>query len=296
MGISYKIKSVQSKKKHKKHGETCTGGRKMNFFKDFKNDLKDDLKNDLKDDFSQQASVTPKMQETIDKIESLKRDLERKEALQQVFEESKEEQKEDMDTVKMAEKLVEAKKIELGRKTRPLEQEEPVLAAMDLNKKREEKKVTSIFSKKETIVITSGTVINGNLETDAAIELNGSLNGDVNCSSKVVITGAFKGNLKAEEASIEGKKLEGDIQCNGKIYIKKDCVVIGNIKAKAAVIEGAIKGQLDVNGPVIVDASATIKGNINAKTVQINDGALIDGFCSLTYSEITAEKVFENFA
>lgn len=55
----------------------------------------------------------------------------------------------------------------------------------------------------------------------------------------------------------------------------------------------SVKGEIDINGPVVVDSKAIIKGNINAKSVQINNGAVIDGFCSLSYSDINIEGIFE---
>ncbi|HHU75055.1 MAG TPA: polymer-forming cytoskeletal protein [Clostridiales bacterium] len=36
-----------------------------------------------------------------------------------------------------------------------------------------------------------------------------------------------------------------------------------------------------------------LKGNIKAKSVQINNGAVIEGFCSLSYAEVDLDNVFE---
>ena len=68
----------------------------------------------------------------------------------------------------------------------------------------------------------------------------------------------------------------------------------GNVFATSAVIGGAIKGDIDVNGPVIVDSTAIVKGNIKSKSVQINNGAVIDGFCSQAYAEIDYKSLFED--
>ena len=70
-------------------------------------------------------------------------------------------------------------------------------------------------------------------------------------------------------------------------------VIIGNISASSAVIAGAVKGDIDVQGPVVVDTSAVIMGNIKSRSVQINNGAVIEGFCSQTYADIDVQGLFE---
>ena len=69
-------------------------------------------------------------------------------------------------------------------------------------------------------------------------------------------------------------------------------VIIGNITAASAVIAGAVKGDIDVQGPVIVDTSAVVMGNIKSRSVQINNGAVIEGFCSQCYADIDVQGLF----
>ena len=61
----------------------------------------------------------------------------------------------------------------------------------------------------------------------------------------------------------------------------------------SAVIAGAVKGDIDIHGPVIIDASAVIVGDIKSKSVQINNGAVLQGFCSLEYSNVDIDDFFE---
>ena len=49
---------------------------------------------------------------------------------------------------------------------------------------------------------------------------------------------------------------------------------------------------MDVNGPVIIDSSAVIAGDIKSKSVQINNGATIDGRCSQAYSDVDMDAIF----
>ena len=75
--------------------------------------------------------------------------------------------------------------------------------------------------------------------------------------------------------------------------IGQSSVVIGNIFANSAVIAGAVKGDIDVHGPVVLDTSAIVMGNIKSKSVQINNGAVIEGMCSQCYADVNPTSFFE---
>jgi len=72
-------------------------------------------------------------------------------------------------------------------------------------------------------------------------------------------------------------------------------VVVGNISATSAVIAGAVKGDIDVCGPVILDTTAIVMGNIKSKSVQINNGAVIEGMCSQCYADVSPTSFFEDY-
>jgi len=78
------------------------------------------------------------------------------------------------------------------------------------------------------------------------------------------------------------------------VKIGSSSVIIGNITASSAVIAGAVKGDIDVRGPVILDTSAIVMGNIKSKSVQINNGAVIEGLCSQSYADVNPVNFFED--
>ena len=47
-----------------------------------------------------------------------------------------------------------------------------------------------------------------------------------------------------------------------------------------------------MNGHVIVDSTAIVQGNIKAKSIQVNNGAVVDGYCSLNYAGVNLEDFF----
>jgi cytoskeletal protein CcmA (bactofilin family) len=97
----------------------------------------------------------------------------------------------------------------------------------------------------------------------------------------------------AAEIFVNTSRLEGSLSSEGSVKIGVGTVVVGDITATSGVIAGAVKGEIDVNGPVVVDSTAIIKGNINAKSVQINNGAVIDGYCKLSYASVDIDNFFD---
>lgn len=144
----------------------------------------------------------------------------------------------------------------------------------------------------EVAVITEGTTINGNMTSTGSLDIRGAVTGDVQCNGKMVVTGTINGNSNSAEFFADAAKVEGEVVSTGTVKIGLGSVIIGNITATSAVIAGAIKGDIDVQGPVVVDTSAVIMGNIKSRSVQINNGAVIEGFCSQCYAEIDVESLF----
>ncbi len=145
----------------------------------------------------------------------------------------------------------------------------------------------------DVTVITKGTKINGSISSDGSLEVMGTITGDINCLGKLSIVGNVSGNSQASEIYVNTARLDGGLVSTGSVKVGVGTIVVGDVKANSAVIAGAVKGEVDVNGPVIIDSTAIVKGNINAKSVQINNGAVIDGYCSLTYAAVDIDNFFD---
>jgi len=146
----------------------------------------------------------------------------------------------------------------------------------------------------ETAIITKGMEIKGNIRSRGSMDIIGSIEGDIDILGKLNITGVIKGNSKASEVFADAAKIVGEIRTDGAVKIGSSSVIIGNISATSAVIAGAVKGDIDVRGPVILDTSAIVMGNIKSKSVQINNGAVIEGLCSQCYAEVNPVNFFED--
>jgi cytoskeletal protein CcmA (bactofilin family) len=145
----------------------------------------------------------------------------------------------------------------------------------------------------ETSIITASTVLTGDLQSSGSFDIQGTINGNVVCNGKLTVTGTINGNSNSAEFFADVAKIEGEVVSTGTVKVGTGSVIIGNITAASAVIAGAVKGDIDVQGPVVVDTSAVIMGNIKSRSVQINNGAVIEGFCSQCYADIDVQGLFE---
>lgn len=145
----------------------------------------------------------------------------------------------------------------------------------------------------EVGIIPAGMMITGDITTGGALDLRGTVLGNIEIGGKLNVSGSIQGNSKAVEIFAQAAKITGDISCDNSVKIGPNSVVIGNISARSAVIAGAVKGDIDVRGPVILDSSAIIMGNIKSKSVQINNGAAIEGMCSQCYADVNPSSFFE---
>jgi len=145
----------------------------------------------------------------------------------------------------------------------------------------------------EVGVINGGMKINGDLLSRGSLEIIGTVTGKVELLGKLKVSGVLKGDVNAAEVYSDGANIEGQIHADGSVKIGPNSVIIGNIYCTSAVIAGAVKGDIDVQGPVVLDASAIVVGNIKSKTVQINNGAVIEGMCSQCYADVNPTSFFK---
>ena len=170
--------------------------------------------------------------------------------------------------------------------------EEPVVAAPVFETVQTEEK--GAVASNEVSTITKNMIVNGDLDADGSLDLFGTVNGNIKVLGKLNVTGNITGNSEAAEVYAQRAKVTGDITSLGNVKIGSESVVRGNIFATSAVIAGAVKGDIDVKGPVVLDASAIVMGNIKSKSVQINNGAVIEGLCSQCYAEVSPSHFFRD--
>lgn len=146
----------------------------------------------------------------------------------------------------------------------------------------------------ETAVITNGMRVTGDISSQGSMDVLGAVKGNIEILGKLNISGEVEGNSVAAEVFADSANITGEIHASGSVKVGQSSVIIGDIFATSAVIAGAVKGDIDVQGPVVLDTSAIVMGNIKSKSVQINNGAVIEGMCSQCYAEVNPASFFQD--
>ena len=90
--------------------------------------------------------------------------------------------------------------------------------------------------------LTAGSKIVGTITADTDYRIDGLIEGDLQCSGKVVIgeAGRIKGTILCENAEILGL-LEGKITCKQQLSLRTSGKIIGDVQTKTLIVEpGAV--------------------------------------------------------
>lgn len=166
--------------------------------------------------------------------------------------------------------------------------------------KKEESYIMPEMTSEKYSIIYEEMEMEGDIKTAGSVEIRGTLKGNIGAEGNIKVSGCVAGDIKAGNniqlwtADGEGAELSGNIE-GKEVVIEKNCVVIGNIKAEALLLEGMVKGDIDVKTLVEVRGTAKVKGNIVSRTVTIDEGAALDGMCVQKYTEGTPDNFFDSY-
>jgi cytoskeletal protein CcmA (bactofilin family) len=104
--------------------------------------------------------------------------------------------------------------------------------------------------------IVSGTDIEGVVNSDSNIRIDGNVKGDIHVKGRLVVgaTGTIRGEVVCENADIEGQ-VTGKITVNGLLSLKSTARLDCDIQTKKLAIEpGAVfTGKCEMGGGVVKD-------------------------------------------
>lgn len=87
-------------------------------------------------------------------------------------------------------------------------------------------------------LISAGTTLNGDVASETDLRIDGTIKGNVICSSKIIIgtSGVIEGNITGLQADISGK-VTGNVEVKELLQMREECNVEGNIMAAKLQIE-----------------------------------------------------------
>ena len=102
-----------------------------------------------------------------------------------------------------------------------------------------------------------------------------------NAVSVLISSTIIEGNIDTEmDLRLEGKVV-GQITVNGKVVLGNTGVVEGTLTASEAVIHGHVKGNISIHGLLHLASTAIIEGDISASQFSVDEGAVYQGKCNI---------------
>lgn len=175
----------------------------------------------------------------------------------------------------------------------------------------DEKKISEDPSRgKSSSVIAVESVVDGNISAKGGISIDGTVNGNVTASEvtvfrrgtvngdviateRAVICGKVSGDISGKDVHLKKTKVSGNIKASSSVLVDMDAIVTGNISATDLRIVGAVRGEIDVKGNVSLASSAIVQGDIRSASIQIEQGAAVDGVCTQCYANVKPASFFE---
>ena len=101
------------------------------------------------------------------------------------------------------------------------------------------------------------------------------IEGDFNSSGNVMVAGFISGTFATTE----------------NLRVEEQAKIIADVKAGEAIVAGEIKGNVVVIGHLEILSTAKIEGNIKTGSISIQQGAKINGNCSMSGDGAIAEEI-----
>lgn len=137
---------------------------------------------------------------------------------------------------------------------------------------------------KTPTIISSETVLQGNVNGSNDLEVCGQIIGDITVEGmvKVLSGGAVTGNIKATKIFIKDSIIDGNIDSDSMIDIIGKSEIKGNIKGGDIVINGRCKGNIVASEHLKLLERAMIRGgDLQTKLIRIEDGAILEGYLKM---------------
>ena len=92
---------------------------------------------------------------------------------------------------------------------------------------------------------------------------------------------SFKGQLDFEKGARVLGKFEGEVKTKGELVVAEGATFSGEAQAGDVRVEGKVKGNLIASGKAYLAASARLEGDIQAARLEVAEGAVLMGRCTV---------------
>lgn len=113
---------------------------------------------------------------------------------------------------------------------------------------------------------------------------SGALCNSLTSGSKIIGTVVANNDIR-----IDGI-IEGDVQCSGKVVIGEKGWVKGNITCANAELFGRLEGKIEVSQMLTLHATAQMIGDVITTSLSVEPNAVFNGTCQMSKSAAPAVK------
>ncbi len=134
------------------------------------------------------------------------------------------------------------------------------------------------------MTIPEGVIVDGSLSSPAETEIDGRIQGDVFVEAPLTLgaNALISGKIQAAKCEVKGL-VEGKVECSGELVLSQSGRLKADVLAgKSLTAAGRIDGDVICGGLLHVCSTAQITGDIRAKQIVIEDGAQVNGRCSMS--------------
>ncbi len=138
-------------------------------------------------------------------------------------------------------------------------------------------------TKTQKMYIPDGVIIEGSLTGGSETEINGRVEGNVTVDGFLLLgkSALISGNIRADSCQLEGM-VEGKVECSDNLVI----AATGRLSADAVAgkqirIAGRIDGCATTPGVLRIETSGVVNGDIKARVFSMDEGATLDGRCTM---------------
>ena len=134
----------------------------------------------------------------------------------------------------------------------------------------------------------------GNTKKETGKSSNFISNGPTNSLNSIVSGTTIEGTVNSESDIRVDGTIKGKLFCQAKAIIGPTGRIEGEIYCKNAVIEGQFEGTLEVKELLTLKESAVVSGDVTTNKLIINSGAVFNVNCSMDGNKPTKTKATSN--
>jgi len=133
------------------------------------------------------------------------------------------------------------------------------------------------------MIVPQGVLIEGAMSSSSETQIAGQVKGDVSVENRLGLepTAVISGRVHAITCAIQGK-VEGDLETTHDLVVGESGAVTADaMSGKDMTIAGRVDGNVTCGGRLRLMSTASVDGNVRARSIEVNDGAILNGTCSM---------------